>query len=56
MTRRGVGRCRCGYVKSIHLRMYVAPKGRKLRSCNYPGCKCRNYTVENNSRGKRKGA
>ena len=52
MTRRGVGRCRCGHVKSIHLRMYTAAKRRKLRNCNYPGCKCRNYTIKNNANGK----
>ena len=36
--------CRCGHIKSIHLGIYGAQKRVKGRSCNFPECRCRDYT------------
>ena len=38
-----VGRCKCGHVKSIHLRMAYKAKRRLDRPCNFPDCKCKDY-------------
>jgi len=41
-----IRRCKCGHPKSIHVRMYGAmyKKTNLPQSCNYPDCKCKQYT------------
>src|SRR5262249_10088 len=43
---RKIRRCKCGHPKSIHVRMYGAmyKKSNLPQSCNYPDCKCKQYT------------
>ena len=37
--------CKCRHAKSIHAGMFFKSKTPNLRKpCNYPGCKCKNYT------------
>jgi len=45
MTVTKIRRCTCGHPKSIHVRMYgpASQKSKLPQSCNYPGCKCKQY-------------
>jgi hypothetical protein len=43
MTLTKIQRCKCGHPKKIHLRMYREGPGLP-QICNYPACKCKQYT------------